>query len=61
MPLAVKINVALREHNCQKIGSERVKHIVSKNRRDSQDIMSIQYTHNGFVKTSQLMTCEEPT
>ena len=24
MPLAVKINVALREHNCQKIGSERV-------------------------------------
>ena len=25
MPLAVKINVALREQNCQKIGSERVK------------------------------------
>ena len=24
MPLAVKINVALRELNCQKIGSERV-------------------------------------
>ena len=24
MPLAVKINVALREENCQKIGSERV-------------------------------------
>ena len=24
MPLAVKINVALREQNCQKIGSERV-------------------------------------
>ena len=27
MPLAVKINVALREQNCQKIGSERVKYI----------------------------------
>ena len=25
MPLAVKINVALREQNCQKVGSERVK------------------------------------
>ena len=25
MPLAVKINVAMRELNCQKIGSERVK------------------------------------
>ena len=25
MPLPVKINVALREQNCQKIGSERVK------------------------------------
>ena len=25
MPLAIKINVALREQNCQKIGSERVK------------------------------------
>ena len=25
MPLALKINVALREQNCQKIGSERVK------------------------------------
>ena len=25
MPLSVKINVALREQNCQKIGSERVK------------------------------------
>ena len=24
MPLAVKINLALREQNCQKIGSERV-------------------------------------
>ena len=24
MPLAVKINVALREQNCQKIGSKRV-------------------------------------
>ena len=24
MPLAVKINAALREQNCQKIGSERV-------------------------------------
>ena len=24
MPFAVKINVALREQNCQKIGSERV-------------------------------------
>ena len=30
MPLAVKINVALREQNCQKIGSERVK--VNQNR-----------------------------
>ena len=25
MPPEVKINVALSEHNCQKIGSERVK------------------------------------
>ena len=25
MPLAVKINVALREQNCQKFGSKRVK------------------------------------
>ena len=25
MPLVVKINVALGEQNCQKIGSERVK------------------------------------
>ena len=25
MPFTVKINVALREQNCQKIGSERVK------------------------------------
>ena len=28
MPLAVKINVALREQNCQKIGSERVKEAI---------------------------------
>ena len=28
MPLAVKINVALREEICQKIGSERVKLII---------------------------------
>ena len=27
MPLAFKINVALREQNCQKIGSKRVKYI----------------------------------
>ena len=26
MPLAVEINVALREQNCQKVGSERVNH-----------------------------------
>ena len=25
MPLAVKINVALKEQNCQKIGSKRIK------------------------------------
>ena len=31
MPLAVKINVALREQNCQKIGSERVNPFVSRN------------------------------
>ena len=30
MPLSVKINVALREQNCQKIGSERVKYIHNK-------------------------------
>ena len=28
MPLALKINVALREQNCQKISSERVKYDV---------------------------------
>ena len=27
MPLAVKINVALREQNCQTIGSERVNYV----------------------------------
>ena len=28
MPLAIKINVALREQNCQKIGSERVNYFL---------------------------------
>ena len=28
MPLAVKINVALRKQNCQKIGNERVNMLV---------------------------------
>ena len=31
MPFAVKINVALKEQNCQKIGSKRVKLISSLN------------------------------
>ena len=29
MPLPDKINVALREQDCQKIGSERVKYVYS--------------------------------
>ena len=32
MPLVVKVNVALREQNCQKIGSERVKKVKYKYR-----------------------------
>ena len=32
MPLRVKINLALREQNCQKIGSERVKATFNKHK-----------------------------
>ena len=57
MPLAVKINVALREQNCQKIGSERVnihtkRKSIKKNKKVIQNSKSVKritlIPHNFF-------------
>ena len=60
MPLAVKINVALREQNCQKIGSERVK-LEKRFQSVSYDLWQPGYSRNTYehvLTAAAIRVCE---
>ena len=60
MPLIVKINVALRKHFCQKIGSERVKEPFVFNMHAiifslSASLRAMAQHHNGVLRNESLL------